>query len=265
MTEQEFANPDLDKAVNEIMEESTMIKESEPVDKDAVGILSLQLHKMLKETYKDLVIDKKNFFLVVVRSIEIVDSAEDLTGKEKKMIVVNVLKEFIKNLDLDDDLEKDLLDNSLDSIIETIIDASHNKFKFKKKKGKKVEKKSVNAIVNELVDKLISIVKDHEMDPLYIFAHIASIVGTLIEVVSDYPYLTKMDQKDVIEQAVLRFIKDKLPELVELSSNDKAILDISRYIVPQVVDGIFSINDSELFINIKKNACVRKYLCCCCY
>jgi len=193
MTEQEIANPDLDKAVNEIMEEATFIVEpiiepkveTELIDKDAVGILSLQLHKMLRETYKDLVIDKKNIFLVVVRTVEVVDSNKDLTGKEKKMIVINVLKEFIKDLNLDDDLEKDLLDNSLDSIIETIINASHNKFKFKKKKGNKVEKKRVSTIVNELVDKLVSMVKDNEMEPLYIVVHVASIVGTLIEVVSD--------------------------------------------------------------------------------
>ncbi len=167
MTEQEIANPDLDKAVNEIMEEATFIVEpiiepkveTELIDKDAVGILSLQLHKMLRETYKDLVIDKKNIFLVVVRTVEVVDSNKDLTGKEKKMIVINVLKEFIKDLNLDDDLEKDLLDNSLDSIIETIINASHNKFKFKKKKGNKVEKKRVSTIVNELVDKLVSMEK----------------------------------------------------------------------------------------------------------
>jgi len=66
-----------------------------------------------------------------------------------------------------------------------------------------------------------------------------------------------MEQKDVIEQAILKFIKDKLPDLVELSNNDKLMLDISRYIVPQVIDGIFAINDSEFLINIKKNTFVK--------
>jgi len=265
MTEQEVANPDLEKAIIEIMEETTLVVDSDVIDNDAVGIVSLQLHKMLKETYQDLIIDKKNFFIVVVKCVELVDSAKDLTSKEKKMVVVNVLKEFIKDLDLDDDLEKDLLDNSLDSIIETVINASRNKFKFKKKKDKKVEKKSVKIIVDELVEKIVNMVKDNEMGPIYITANITSIVGTLIEVVRDYPYLSKAHQKDVIEHAILKFIKKKLPELVGLSPNDKAFLDISTFIVPQAVDIIFAINDSEFLINIKNNKCVKKYLCCCCY
>lgn len=259
-----MSNPELNKAVADIMEGTELVS-SDEVDDTAVGILSLRLHKVLKEIYKDLIIDKKNFFLVVVKAVELVDSAKDLTGKEKKMVVVNVLKEFIKDLDLDDDLEKELLDKSLDSIIETIIDASRNKFKFKKKKGKKVDKKSVLVIVNELVEKMVDMTKKGDIDVIVMTANIASLVGTLIEVVSNYPYLSKMEQKHVIEQAILKFIRDELPKLIELNPDDKAIIDIAKYIVPQAVDAVFAINDKEFFINIKNNEFIKKYLCCCCY
>lgn len=259
-----MSNPELNKAVADIMEGTELVS-SDTVDETAVGIISLRLHKLLKATYKDLIIDKKNFFLVVVKAVEFVDSAKNLTSEEKKLVVINVLKEFIKDLELDDDLERELLDKSLDSIIETIIDASRNKFKFKKKKGKKVDKKSVLIIVNELVEKMVDMTKKGEIDAIIMTANIASLVGTLIELISDYPYLSKMEQKHVIEQAILKFIRDELPKLIELNPNDKAILDIAKYIVPQVVDGIFAINDKEFFINIKNNEFIKKYLCCCLY
>lgn len=263
MTSRNFSNPELDKTMSNIMEDSRLVNDN--VNSSKIDILSADVHNILKETYKNLIIDKRNFFLVVLKTVELVESVGELTGPEKKKVVVTVLKQFIMELNLDDDLEKELLDKSLNSIIETIINASRNKFKFKKQSGKKVEKKTVDIIVNELIVKLIILTNKGDIEPIYIISNIASIVGTLIEVIKNYPYLSKMEQKEVIEQAILQFIRDELPKLVTLSANDKAMLEFARYIVPQVVDGIFAINDSQFFINIKKNKCVRNYLCCCCY
>ena len=257
MNNEDSANPDLNRFIKNIMEADII--------EDDYNYHAVEIYVTLKEIYKDIVIDKKNFFLVVIKAIEMIETVKGLTGLEKKTIVVDALKEIIKNLDIDDELEKELLNKSIDSIIETIIDASRNKFKYNNKKTKKVEKKTVSVIVNELVNKLVNMIDDGSIEPIQIIANTASIVGTLINVVDNYPYLTKIEKKEVIIQAILKFVKENLPNLIVLSPDEKTMLDIAIYIVPQIVDGIFAINDKEFFINIKNNNIIKKYICCCCY
>jgi ribosomal protein L17 len=221
-----------------------------------------EIFNSLEDIYGEIVINKNNFFLIVVKAVELVDDIKELAGLEKKKIVTDVLKRIILNLNLDDTLEKELLNGSIDSIIDTIIDVSRKGNK--KNKNKVTDKLTVNTIVHELVNKIVSLVKKCHYSAIEISAKMITIVSTLIDLSDEYPYLTSVEKKEVIIQTLQSFIKKKLPELVEIDDNAKAVLEMSIHMIPQMVDGLLAIKHNEFLINIKKNKFVKK--CCpCCY
>lgn len=220
------------------------------------------LYDQLQEIYGEIQIDKTNFFLVVVKAVEITDNFKKISGMDKKSLVVTVLKKIITELDLDDNLEKELLSESLDNIIDKIIEKSSKK-KNKKKKNKKVTKLSVGKIINELVSKLITLFSEKEINITDLLFRMINVVSKLIDLVEDYPYLSKVEKKEVVVQSIKIFINNKLPELIDMNNEEKQSLIIANLLVPQLVDGLLAIETNDILSNIRNNRILKKIMICC--
>lgn len=225
------------------------------------------LYGKLQEIYGEIEINKDNFFLLVVKAVELTDNIKSLSGIQKKELVLKVLKKTITNLDLDDNLESELLNESLDNIIDTIIEKSLNKKivnKLIKKKNKKVDKLSVGAIIEKLITKLTNLFCEKKIEVNDLIFKMITVISKLMDLVEEFPYLSKVEKKEVITQSLKKFINNKLPDLVDIGDNEKNALAMANLLVPQLVDGLFAIENSEILNNIKRNRLVKK-VCFCCY
>ena len=232
-----------------------------------------KMYHTLKNTFRGMIIDRTNIFLVITKAVEIADKMKELDGTEKYEVVSNAIHVIINDLEIED-LEKEFILISVESIIGTIIDSSKgNLFDKKKKQTKKnkdldeTQRVSIGQVIDSLLDKLVTLIKKQKYKPDEIILNISVFIGMLIKTVDNYSYLTTIEKKEIVIQTITIFIRQKLPQIVTISEEHKKMLDYGLNMAPQTIDLLLSVRNNDFLINTLKVSKIKKFfknICCCC-
>ena len=213
-----------------------------------------KIYHSIKDTYRGLSIDRNNIFMVVLKGIEVIEKLKNLDGAEKYDLLRQSINIVINELEIDED-EKKFIQVSIKSFIETAILSSKGKL-IQKRKGKHKEKHvkkenriATGQIIESLVDKLLSIVRNKKFTINDFIMNISSLVGMIIQLVNNYKYLTGVEKKEIVIQTIKQFINKKITKLYEIDDKTLKMLNFVIDTLPQTIDLLISVNNSNHGIN----------------
>ena len=130
---------------------------------------------------------------------------------------------------------------TINSIIDTIMNTNLKKA-LQTKKNKIKETVSPGIIIDSIVDKIETIIVNKQYSLDDVISNISSIVGMVVAFVEKYNNLDGIEKKNIVVQALTRFLKERLPKIVDITSEMKIILDITITTLPTIIDTIIAIS-----------------------
>jgi len=230
-------------------------KPKKPVELDEVDYL----YNKLQDYIRYMHIDRNNFYLIVVKAMEIIENYDDIDNKNKKVTVEKAINRLVM-IDLNlCDFDQRLLLASISNIIELFIISTNTKSQHNEKKhfddyNNKIDSIALancGQIIHSLIDKLSTIILKKQYTADKLFVNMGTITQILMILVDKYKYLTGSEKKAVVLQALDKFINTKLEYLIELS-NKKDDLILALDTIPLTIDLFISLQKSKFKINRRK-------------
>ena len=231
------------------------------------------LYNRLQDYQRNIIIDRRNYILIIMKAMEIIETRLLANDKSnKKEIVIQALNRlFIIDLVLND-FDKRLILSTIDNIIESIINCSKshsNKLFNIHDNYNNIENIGIatcGQLMLSVIDKLITIVIKKQYTSDKIFVNMTTITEILIILVEKYTFLNCLEKKMIVTNAMNIFIIEKIPYIIDISESSKKDLIYALDTVPMIIDLIIAIKNNKsninnkLIINIKKNKWYK--LCC---
>jgi len=172
-----------------------------------------------------------------VRGTKLVEKTID----EKRQLILDVCNKFFE-IDFVMSVEdKICVGMTINSIIDTIMNTNLKKA-LQTKKNKIKETVSPGIIIDSIVDKIETIIVNKQYSLDDVISNISSIVGMVVAFVEKYNNLDGIEKKNIVIQALTRFLKERLPKIVDITSEMKIILDITITTLPTIIDTIVAIS-----------------------
>ena len=250
------------------------------------------LYNKIQDYQRNLHIDRTNYILLIVKSMDIIENFNNLsTNSNKKDIVIKAINRLVM-VDLDlQDFDKRLILTSVDNIIELLInctklnnndndnndnnddnnDNNKNNKNNKNKNNKNNNNKNTNIeensyascsqIIFSIVDKLITIVIKKQYTSDKILVNIATITEILMILTDKYFFLNCLEKKMIVIHALNIFIKEKISYIIEIEKNTKQDLVQSLDTVPMIIDLILAVKNGKYNINVKQIMKIKNSSC----
>jgi hypothetical protein len=189
----------------------------------------------------DLKIDNIGFLVQkvfeTVRGTKLVEKTID----EKRQLILDVCNKFLEQDFVMSTEDKICGRMTINSIIDTIMNTNLKKTLYTKK-NKIKDNVSPGIIIDSIVDKIETIIVNKQYSIDDVISNISSIVGMVVAFVEKYNNLDGIEKKNIVVQALTRFLKDRLPKIVDITSEMKIILDITITTLPTIIDTIVAIS-----------------------
>ena len=250
---------------------SSKKKQKKQIELDEVDYL----YNKLQDYSRYLTINITNYMLIITKAMEIIENYEDFTpspGYGKKEVVIKAINRLVM-IDLElSELDKRVFLSTLSNFIELIIMCSKRHIKdsststkdnFNNKNDKidDIVLASCGQIVFSLIDKLTTIILKNQYNTEKITHNIPTITEILMLMSDKYDYLTGIEKKNIVIQAMNVFIKDKLEHIIDLEKDKKAeIIEILKCI-PFTIDLFIALQKQKYKINKKRIIKVKKSGC----
>ena len=231
-----------------------------------------KLYQYLKNLNRGLKINSKNISMIIIRAVEIVNTWQQINFDEKDEVIIQALLVLVKEANLPEE-ELYYLESSIKTVIEMIFKSINGDVVSKKNKREQNARKRMNQYVKDheneristgqiletIVDKLTIIFKKGKYQSTVIIADLSVIVGMVINFVEQYSYLSGMEKKEVVVQSISIFLKERLPNFVDVDSQMKKVIDVSVEGLPQLVDLLVSVSNGKFEITMENvsKCCVK--------
>jgi hypothetical protein len=234
------------------------------------------LYNKLQDYSRYLTINITNYMLIITKAMEIIENYDDFiptAGYGKKDVVIKAINRLVM-IDLElGELDKRVFLSTLSNFIELIIMCSRRHIKDSNKSTKdnfnyrndKIDDMvlaSSGQIVFSLIDKLTTIILKNQYNAEKITHNIPTLTEILMLMADKYDYLTGLEKKNIVIQAMNVFIRDKLEHIIDLEQNKKQeIIDILQC-VPDTIDLFIALQKQKYKINkkciikVKKSGCL---------
>ena len=224
------------------------------------------LYNKLQDYRRNMIVDRTNYVLIIIKAMEIIENYIELEGIKKKDIVIKAINRLIM-IDLDlNDLDQRLFLSSMSNVIELVISSTNTKpvnndkknFNNKNNHIDDIVLASCGQIIYSIIDKITTIVLKKQYTADKIFTNIATITEILMILADKYSYLTGSEKKMIVLQSIDKFIKTKLEYVIELPKTKKDDLINALDSVPMIIDLFITVQKGKYKINKKQTMIVSK-------
>ena len=229
------------------------------------------LYNKLQDYIRYMNIDRKNYIILIVKAMEIIENNHNAENIDKKNTVLKAFNRLVM-IDLTlSNYDQTLFLSSISNIIEIIINCSKiikNNYNSNDNNNDFIYASS-GQIIHSLIDKLTTIIIKKKYNSEKLFVNICTIADILMILINKYYYLTSVEKKNIVEQAFYIFIDKKLEYIIDLSKEKKQNLLLALDSIPTIIDIIVAIKNGKykinrkLLNNIENNNSFFKKLCCC--
>jgi hypothetical protein len=229
------------------------------------------LYNKLQDYIRYMNIDRKNYIILIVKAMEIIENNHNAENIDKKNTVLKAFNRLVM-IDLTlSNYDQTLFLSSISNIIEIIINCSKiikNNYNSNDNNNDFIYASS-GQIIHSLIDKLTTIIIKKKYNSEKLFVNICTITDILMILINKYYYLTSVEKKNIVEQAFYIFIDKKLEYIIDLSKEKKQNLLLALDSIPTIIDIIVAIKNGKykinrkLLNNIENNNSFFKKLCCC--
>lgn len=226
------------------------------------------LYNKMQNYQRHLIINRTNFIILIVKAMEIIeDYSENEYTKNinKKETVINALNRLIlSDLNLNE-LDQRLFLSSMSNIIELVIICTHHKpilnlnTKILKAKSDDINRANCGQIIFSNIDKLTTIILKKQYNPDKLFTNIPTLTDILMVLVEQYKYLTGIEKKMIVLQALHVFINEKIDYIMEISKDKKQDLICVLESIPLTIDIFIALQKGTFRINKPQPAILKKY------
>jgi hypothetical protein len=233
------------------------------------------LYNKLQDYCRYLTVNISNYMIIITKAMEIIENYEDAkssSGSAKKENVIKALNRLVM-IDLElDEADKKVFLSTVSNYIELIIMRSRRHIKDAKEsskdsfnsKNEKIDEMVLAAsgqIVFSLIDKLTTIILKNQYTAEKITHNIPSLTEILMLMADKYVYLTGIEKKNIVLQAINVFIKNKLEYIIDLDAEKKSEIIEILQCVPNTIDLFIALQKQKFKINKKRIIKVRKSGC----
>lgn len=208
--------------------------------------LSTEQDKLTKfgtQLMNDLGISKSTLPVVIIKLMQFVEGKQ-LTGKEKKLLVMNSTYSLIDLLNI-----KEKSKNALKDLITDIIEFTVNMSKQKTNKSKNTEV-NIHLITINLYD-IISKIPDINKHNIIIKSSI--IISKLLNLINNYKYITILEKKQIVIGVITKFINKIKP--------DDYLSKQFIKLLPSIIDLGYNLLNHKILLKFKNN-CKQCIKCC---
>lgn len=222
------------------------------------------IYNKLQDYTRYVSVTISNYMLLITKAMEIIEGYDNLNSKtNKKDIVIKALNRLIiVDLDLTD-FDKKVFLSTLSNFIELIIMCSKknnkelnisvkDRFNSKNDNIDDIVLASCGQIIHSLIDKLCTIVIKNQYTAERITANIPTMTEILMLLADKYDFLTGVEKKNVVIQALHIFIKNKLEYILELDNDTKEEIIKMLDCIPTTIDLFISLEKQKYKINKRK-------------
>jgi len=250
---------------------NTKKKHKKQVELDEVDYL----YNKLQDYSRNLTINITNYMIIITKAIEIIENYNDFTptqGHGKKEVVIKAVNRLVM-IDLDlNELDKRVFLSTLSNFIELIIMCSKRHLKDSStttkdnfnSKNDKIEEfilASSGQIVFSLIDKITTIIIKNQYNSEKIAHNIPTLTEILMLMADKYDYLTGLEKKNIVIQAINVFIEAKVEYVIDVEQErKKEIIEILQC-VPNTIDLFIALQKQKYKINKKRIIKVKNSGC----
>jgi hypothetical protein len=231
------------------------------------------VYNKLQDSVRYMTINRTNYIIIICNAIEIIENYKEIkTNLTKKEIITKAINRLI-TLDLDlCDFDKKIFVSTISNLIDLIINCTKTiyiKERYKHKhnhnynndnKDKLLTKNHLEDIVlaqsgqiiHSLIDKLTTIVikKKYCLDKILV--NMGTLTNILMILADKYIYLSGIEKKIIVLQAIDNFIKERLDYILEVDDHKKKELILVLDSIPISIDLFIALQKGKYKIN-KKN------------
>lgn len=233
------------------------------------------LYNKLQDYIRYLHINISNYMIVITKAMEIIENYDNFTPTQthgKKDVVIKALNRLVM-VDLDlSEYDKQVVLSTISNFIELIIMCSKrykrdssvsakDTFNNKNDKIDDIVLATSGQIVHSLIDKLTTIIIKNQYNAEKITHNIPTLTEILMLMADKYDYLTGLEKKNIVLQAMDVFIKQKMEHIIELDDDKKHDIIQILQCVPHTIDLFIALQKQKYKINKKYVLKVKKGGC----
>ena len=214
------------------------------------------LYNKLQDYCRYMIINRKNYIIVICKAIEIIENYKDIKKNiHKKDLVIKAINRLIVL-----DLHLCVFDKKIFILtISNLIDLIINFTKIKINQNDKNQNNTINElilakpgqIVCSLVDKLTTIIikKNYCLDKIFI--NIGTVINIVMILVDKYNYLPGVEKKIIVLQVIDNFIKEKIQCIFEITEDKREEFILLLDTVQITIDLFITLKKGKYNINIQ--------------
>ena len=219
------------------------------------------VYNKIQDNVRYMDINRTNYIIVICKAVEIIENYKELKNNiNKKDIITKALNRLI-TIDLDlCDFDKKIFILSISNLIDLIVNTTKEVYDKYKHKDNIVIKNHLDdiilakpgQIINSLIDKLTTIIikKRYCLDKILV--NMAALTNILMILVDKYVYLSGIEKKIIVLQAINNFISERLQYIIEVDEFKKKEVIMMLDTIPLTIDLIVTLKKGKYKIN-KKN------------
>lgn len=236
------------------------------------------LHNKLQDYVRNIMIDRSNYCILVVKAMELIENYDEIDVQNKKETVEKAIQRLLM-IDLEiSDFDHRLILASLSNLIDLIIICTRTKSHSNEKRAFTDTNQKIDdiilanngQIVHSLIDKLTTIILKKQYTAERLFVNMATITEILMMLADRFEYLTGCEKKMIVIEAINLFIKKRLQYIIEITDEKHKEIIMALDLVPATIDlfialqkGRYKINKKQIAatLKVRKASIVKKIFC----
>jgi hypothetical protein len=203
--------------------------------------------------------DIKNLSIIALKTYDVVRSTKikERTFDEKRTIIFNVCNRIIKEqLDLSEN-DAHFASITVGNLIDTIMSNTLKKGLKSARKHKVKHQVPPGQIIDALVNRIEGIVREKSYTPRDIIGNFSIIIGMVVSLVQQYKGITNTDKKNIVVQAIQRFLTKRLPKIVDIDADVLVLIDIAVETLPITIDALISASKGKPISETTQTCCMN--------
>jgi hypothetical protein len=230
------------------------------------------LYNKLQDYIRYVKLNVSNYMILITKAMEIIENYNNFTSNannSKKDVVIKALNRLIM-VDLElSDFDKKVFLSTISNFIELIVMCSKKYSKINSTSIKDnfnnkndgiddIVLASCGQVIHSLIDKLTTIVLKNQYNAEKIATNIPTLTEILMLIADKYVFLTGIEKKNIVIQAIEIFVSNKLEYIIELDNEKKTEIIQILACVPNTIDLFIALQKQKYKINKKRMIKIKK-------
>jgi len=203
--------------------------------------------------------DIKNLSIIALKTYDVVRSTKikERTFDEKRTIIFNVCNRIIKEQLYLSENDAHFASITVGNLIDTIMSNTLKKGLKSARKHKVKHQVPPGQIIEALVNRIEGIVREKSYTPRDIIGNFSIIIGMVVSLVQQYKGITNTDKKNIVVQAIQRFLTKRLPKIVDIDADVLVLIDIAVETLPITIDALISASKGKPISETTQTCCMN--------